>query len=123
MAQLELRGKSRSITSITRWQLFVCLLLVALVLYNPYMSGAESGAGLCARHAASHRATVGASELQYFSPTDGRSLVAIAAFPRPQNFAPVLALEIAPHMATIEDLRGNTQLWPASLWFRPPPVI
>src|SRR5271163_3675702 len=62
-----------------KWQIGICLLLVALIIYNPYLAGAESGAGLCVRHSASNRATVGASELQHFSPIDGRSILAATA--------------------------------------------
>jgi hypothetical protein len=102
----------------------LCLLLVGLVLYNPYMTCGESGgAGLCVRHSASHRATVGASELQYFNPTDSRHILATAAFRLLEVFGQIVPLGFEPHMAEVEDLPRNDESWSASLWFRPPPAI
>src|SRR5215831_6006488 len=51
-----------------RW---VCLILAILLLYNPFFAVPHSGSSLEIGHRASHRATVGASELQHFSPVDG----------------------------------------------------
>jgi outer membrane protein TolC len=50
---------------------WACFCLVLFLLYNPYMVAPSSPDGLNIRHPASHRATVGASELQHFSPANG----------------------------------------------------
>jgi hypothetical protein len=49
-------------------QVFLCLLLVALMLYNPFMGLWGSNDGVCYDRLARNRATVGASELQHFTP-------------------------------------------------------
>src|SRR5271163_5009170 len=105
-----------------KWQIGICLLLVALIIYNPYLAGAESGAGLCVRHSASNRATVGASELQHFSPINGRSVLESAAVTLFRNFVGNLSIASEPHEAAVEALLPAVQYWPTSLWFRPPPA-
>jgi hypothetical protein len=104
-----------------KWQIALCLLLVALVIYNPYLAGAESGPGFCVRHSASNRATVGASELQHFSPINGRGVLASAAVTLFRSFDELLSIASEPHEAAVEALLPTVQCLPASLWFRPPP--
>src|SRR5271163_4282201 len=104
-----------------KWQIGICLLLVALIIYNPYLAGAESGAGLCVRHSASNRATVGASELQHFSPIDGRSVLATAAVRVFQLFDGLPSIASETHQSATEKVFPAVQYLPASLWFRPPP--
>jgi hypothetical protein len=105
-----------------RWQIALCLLLTALVIYNPYLAGAESGPGLCVRHSASNRATVGASELQHFSPINSRSILATATVVVFQLFDGLLNIASQPHERTEKPVLPAIQHLPASLWFRPPPA-
>ena len=102
-----------------RW---ICLILATLLLYNPFFAVPHSGSSLEIGHRASHRATVGASELQHFSPIDGwGALPAIDAgavvvvLPltelSPQFFLPLLPIP-----------RFSPQFFGPGLWFRPPPV-
>jgi hypothetical protein len=104
-----------------KWQIGLCLLLAALVVYNPFLAGAESGAGLCVQHSASNRATVGASELQQFSPINGQSILATASVTLFQQFDRLLSIASEPHEAAVEEALPALQYLPASLWFRPPP--
>jgi hypothetical protein len=104
-------------------QVLLCLLLVGLVLYNPYLAGPESSASTCFRHAASNRATVGASELQHFTPVDNRGVL-LAAFVLLFPGFPI----VAPRSSRSGDYRiaavcHSPQFLPASLWFRPPPTV
>jgi hypothetical protein len=105
------------------WQVALCLLLAALVVYNPYLSATDSSVGLCVRHSASFRATLGASELQHFTPQgSGRALAATAAlvlahfpqFPLPESRER--------HSGVTQRVALPAQALPASLWFRPPPA-
>src|SRR5437016_14177850 len=57
---------------VPRWHVWVSFFLALFLLYNPYMAAPSSAGGLNVRHPASNRATVGVSELQHFSPADGR---------------------------------------------------
>jgi len=115
---------SFGVDGMARWQMAVCLLLAALVIYNPFMSCPDTGSSLDFRHLPSNRATVGASELQHFTPKDGSSLLAttslaIAHFLKylvlPTTERPV-PVELQVSFAPSQDL-------PASLWFRPPPAV
>lgn len=50
------------------WQVCLCVALIGLMLYNPFASLCGTNDGLCYDQLARNRATVGASELQHFSP-------------------------------------------------------
>ena len=50
------------------WQTWVCVLLIGLVLYNPFAGLFGSNDSLSYDRLARNRATVGASELEHFSP-------------------------------------------------------
>lgn len=102
------------------WQVVLCLLLAALVVYNPYMAGAGSGTGLCVQHSASYRATVGASELQHFTPQDGRGVLAA---PIPFFLSYLVILPFARRTYPAQAVVPSCALLPASLWFRPPPAL
>src|SRR5262245_46862679 len=58
--------------SVITWQVFVCFLLAGLFLYNPFLKGHRDTGPLPICHPASHRATVGSSELEQFAQQDGR---------------------------------------------------
>jgi len=62
------RAVPRRGESLSHWQAFMCLVLVALMLYNPFMGLWGSNDGISYDRLARNRATVGASELQLFSP-------------------------------------------------------
>jgi hypothetical protein len=50
----------------------LCLVLVFSFLYNPYLTAQVSAEGINVRHPFSHRATVGSSELEKYSPVVGQ---------------------------------------------------
>jgi hypothetical protein len=110
-------------SAVPRWQSLACFCLALFLLYNPYMAAPGSTNGLTVRHPASNRATVGASELQHFSPANGRDelstpasavVEALASFPvvSTQDF------ESFPQVAS-----PAQQFFGSSLWFRPPPSL
>jgi hypothetical protein len=106
----------------SRQRVCVCLLLAGLLLYNPFLVALGSGAGLNVHHPASHRATVGSSELQQFSSAAGQDSVAFtdSSLEQGPSFLPVLT--------GMKLLHSSPQVFPAqqflcaSLWFRPPPA-
>jgi hypothetical protein len=101
----------------------LCLLLVALVVYNPYLSATDSSAGLCLRHSASFRATLGASELQHFTPKDSSAALSATAALALAHFPQLLVAEqIEPRTAALRRVAPPEPALPASLWFRPPPA-
>ena len=53
-------------------RVFACILLVGLFLYNPFLAAGRASGNLMVCHPASHRGTVGSSELEQFAqPNDG----------------------------------------------------
>ncbi len=107
--------------SASRLQTLVCFLLVALLLYNPFIALIHSQAGLTVHHPPRNRSTVGSSELQHFTPV-GKNLKAATT--------PVAYLgEIVVRLVKMKfPLPSDTLVFPvalqefsSSLWFRPPP--
>ena len=103
-----------------RW---ACFVLAALLLFNPFLTAPRSGKGLQVLHPPSHRATVGASELQGFSPMDGwgslpaADVTAFIAVPLPlPEFSARFFVVLNPVA------RFPQQFFGPGLWFRPPPV-
>jgi hypothetical protein len=93
------------------------------VFVQPYLALTSSSASLSVSHSASYRATVGSSELQHFSPTDGRKTltpqIAILFdwFESPSNSSAEQSIE-----TNTPDSHASKILC-ADLWFRPPPAI
>ena len=105
------------------WQVALCLLLALLVVYNPYLSATDPGMGLCVRHSASFRATLGASELQHFTPEDSVAMLAAAATLALAHFLQFRLPESSARPTGVtERVAPPEQVLPASLWFRPPPA-
>lgn len=102
-----------------RW---VCLILATLLLYNPFFAVPHSGNSLEIGHRASHRATVGSSELQHFTPMDGWQCLPEADIREaevpvrlPELTALSIVLPLIPHF--------SPQFVGPGLWFRPPPAL
>jgi len=101
------------------WNVWVCLLLVGLLLYNPFLALVTPSDGLAYQALARHRATVGASELQH-----------LAQVHRHDAQPDVLVAEIFTGVVQTKEFSA-TALQPATLrqqmeqisdlWFRPPP--
>ena len=107
-------------------ELMVCLLLAVLSLYNPYLAATSGSAGFGFCHAASYRATVGASELEHFSPTNNRDLLSTPLCATLETLVCPIALSAGPQTRTWPVTRVRAlPLWllPPSLCFRPPPTI
>jgi hypothetical protein len=99
------------------------LLLGFLFLYNPYLSAPGSPGGLNVEHPASHRATVGSSELERYSPTGKESFHEFVAF----FFANFFLFRSHPASPSFPLQRSESpipqRILCASLWFRPPPIL
>src|ERR1700724_1906097 len=106
-----------------RIEIFVCLALAILFLYNPFLAVTSSSSVLNVHHNLSYRATVASSELQHFSPTDARRIfgtsiaVATTWLESPINSFVGQAAEVSTqHLCAY-------QLVCADLCFRPPPAV
>lgn len=110
------RGSRRSI-----WQLCVPLLLVALLLYNPFLVMVSHSDGLSYQALARHRATVGATEMQHYSPVPSQEVQPEVAV---EELLAAVVVEINKSASRIfkdESLPQRPELI-AGVWFRPPPA-
>jgi hypothetical protein len=106
-----------------RINIVVCLTLAVLFLYNPYITVTPSSSVLNVHHTLSYRATVGSSELQHFSPTDARKILALSVAtvlswldsPASPILSRVSVVFVRPACAF--------DVVCADLWFRPPPAV
>jgi hypothetical protein len=100
-------------------ELCVCLLLVGLLLYNPFLALVAHSDGLTYQALARHRATIGASELQHIAQVQEQSA-------QPD----VIVAEIFTGQVEIKEFPAKALQQPtllpqmeqiAKIWFRPPP--
>jgi hypothetical protein len=106
------------------WQVAVCLFLVGLFFYNPFLSAGRSCGSLVVCHPASHRATVGSSELEQFAQPNSTA----ALLPNVADVQTLLLQVSVNNVALQSSAEDQVMVAPqtgfsASLWFRPPPVI
>jgi hypothetical protein len=104
------------------WRVCVCLLLIGLVLYNPFVALNNHSNGLSCHRLPRHRATVGSSEMQHFTPVQGAYaltegivedvLIELSA-PKNEVHAWVIPDEPTPRQPELI----------ASICFRPPPAL
>jgi hypothetical protein len=97
------------------------MLLIGLLLYNPFLGLMSHSDGLGFQAMARHRATVGSSELQHYSPAPGENT-------QPEAIVRVVfaGLQAENHRNPTytpqdETLAQRVELI-ASIWFRPPPA-
>jgi hypothetical protein len=105
------------------WRVALCLILVALFLYNPFLTIYGASPIVNVQHPLSYRATIASSELRRCTVEAAKPLVpaleAAVAFELAQTAA---TPEVAPVLP--RDLfRAIAQVICNSLWFRPPPIL
>jgi hypothetical protein len=99
----------------------LCLVVALLVLYNPFLAVASSSGTLSINHTPSYRATIASSELQHFSPTDGRKTFSVPVTILFDWFA-LFVIVLAGRALQVSTQHVHTcQHFYADLWFRPPP--
>jgi len=103
-------------------QRWICFFLAFFLLYNPFQAASQSSNAMDVCHPASNRATVGASELQHFTPAAGwDSLPAVdladVEIPAPQPMVTVETSLAVPRLVV-----PPQQFFGSGLWFRPPPA-
>jgi hypothetical protein len=118
-------GTTRRYAWLSLWQIFACVLLAGLFLYNPFLAAHPSNGNNMVCHPVSHRATVGSSELEPFTQPDNNAAQSLPEAATVQ----VVILQIADpdaesrqfvqHRPVANPLTGFS----SSLWFRPPPAI
>ncbi|MGB2637057.1 MAG: hypothetical protein WAM58_24225 [Candidatus Acidiferrum sp.] len=103
------------------WQLCLSLLLIALLVYNPFLALMGHSDGLTFQALARHRATVGASELDRFTPVQGDNAQLEAIVEQIFVRLTVEKKEFPTRILQDPKLPQPVELI-ASVWFRPPPA-
>jgi hypothetical protein len=99
----------------------VALLLIGLLLYNPFLGLLGHQNGLAYQQLQRHRATVGASELQHFSPIQSDRAQPEIVLAELFLNAVAAAQKFSGHQFQTEALPPRLELVD-SIWFRPPPA-
>jgi hypothetical protein len=103
------------------WRVCVPLLLIGLLLYNPFVALTSHSDGLSYQALARHRATVGASELQHYSPVQGDNAQIEVAVDAIFFGRIVEQADKRFHFVPNDTLPQRPEL-DTSVWFRPPPA-
>ena len=102
-------------------QAVVCLLLAALLLYNPFVGLIHSQTGLLVHHLARNRATAGSAELRHFSPVSNGVDADVQLEERTGGITPASSgQEFRLTPALTRNFIINLD-FSSNLWFRPPP--
>jgi hypothetical protein len=107
----------------TTWRVCVCLVLIASVLYNPFLALKIQSDGLAYASLARHRSTVGSSEMQHFPPVQAEYAQPDATVEETAPQVSVVQVAQTEYSGTIildQALPPQPELI-ASICFRPPP--
>jgi hypothetical protein len=99
------------------WRVCLCLLVIVLVVYNPFAALNGSSDHLSYDELARNRASIGSSELQHFSPVSS---------PDSQVELHIDMLSAEPRSCAQESQQELIPAEPellAGAWFRPPPSL
>ena len=104
------------------WQRGLCIALVAFMLYNPFAGLWSADDGLSYERLARNRATVGASELQHFSPVTNATLHTEADVNLPSCDLLQVVRQKRPN-SDLEAVFTPIDEFFTQLWNRPPPPL
>src|SRR5271157_4969680 len=99
----------------------LCVLLVGFLLYNPFLSLVHCSKGLSVHHLSRNRSTVGAGELQDFSPQSKASAVNVLSAECVRELLVAPAKIELPVRVEYPPLRLIFSDFGSNLFFRPPP--
>ena len=102
------------------WQVCLCLLLMALVVYNPFTALNGSSGRLSYENLARNRASVGSGELQHFSPVSNPDVHSDLDVDS-RDTEPVTAVRKTQPDRTQQEAIPSEPGLLAGVWFRPPP--
>jgi len=103
------------------WHMVLCVLLIGIVLYNPFAGLCHTVNHLSCEKLARNRATVGSTELQHFSPVPNPTEL-------PDTEVDVNKAESAEAVGETDRAMIQQDVIPlrpeffAGVWFRPPPT-
>jgi hypothetical protein len=104
------------------WRVCISLLVVGLVLYNPFAVLGKSSGCLSYQRLACHRATVGSAEFQDFSPAPDPNIQPPDLDADVPRIEPAVILQVQEPAVDQEELIPAEPELLAGVWFRPPPT-
>jgi hypothetical protein len=104
------------------WRIGICLLVVGLVLYNPFVALSGSSGCLSYERLACNRATVGSAELQDFSPAPNPNFQPPDVDAGVPQIEPAVILQVQEPAVDQEEMIPAEPELLAGVWFRPPPT-
>jgi hypothetical protein len=113
----------RSKAASTRWRAGFCLLLAALLFYNPFLTILSASDIIHVRHPFSYRATVASSELGRCKLDSVQPLVPALAVQPVDSLTLIAPIQTGERAASRVFFRSVAQLSSNCLWFRPPPAL
>jgi hypothetical protein len=108
------------------WRILTCVLLAGLFLYNPFLAASRATDSLSVCHPASHRATVGSSELERCTQANETALAFLPNLADLQELIPRFAVidSTQRQYAEQKDAVATPQTgFSSNLRFRPPPAV
>lgn len=107
------------------WRVLICVLLMGLFLYNPFLAVGRASGTLTVCHPASYRGTVASSELERFTAPNSGVAAFLPDAGALQTLIPRLATTVSEPRRYVEvEVVATPQTgFSASLWFRPPPAV
>jgi len=103
------------------WPGWLCVLLIGLMLYNPFAGLVSSSDRLSYDRMARNRSTIGACELQHFSPVPNPSSQMVLEVDVPS----IDPMRVVREERTSSDLReapAQAEVF-SQFWNRPPPTL
>jgi hypothetical protein len=122
--KMRLPGSTNRRNPASLGQVFACILLVGLFLYNPFLAAGRASGNLMVCHPASHRGTVGSSELEQFAQPNGGVAALLPEVAEGQPLLTQVAENDCASQRAIEEVIvvAPQTGFSSSLWFRPPPA-
>jgi hypothetical protein len=106
----------------THMRALFCLVVAIFLLSNPFLTLFRAPGDTAVRHPVSHRATIGSSELQHFSPVSGQGTPEASVAGNDSERIPARVEWPVRTTGDEHRVRAAAAELPASLWFRPPPA-
>jgi len=111
-----------AVTDRSVWQVCLATILIGLVLFNPFSLLISQSNGSSYDSMARHRATVGSSEMQHFSPVHAESAQDAAVVDASVRVV-VVCKPIFPAATEQDESNSQQPELLANIWFRPPPTV
>jgi hypothetical protein len=105
------------------WRVTLCLILVVLFLYNPFLTIYGASPIVNIQHPLSYRATIASSELRRCTVEPAKPLIPALEAAVTFELAQSAATDEVPSVLPRDLFRAVPQVICNSLWFRPPPIV